>query len=74
MARALHLVKAEDGGLVAATVARQLAAGDTVTVLALHGAALPRLPSGVVIRRVPEELSWDAVLQAMFEADQVIAW
>jgi hypothetical protein len=74
MGRALHLVKTEHTGLAAATVVRQLAAGDTVTVIALHGAALPALPDGVVVRRVPEELSWDALLQAIFEADQVIAW
>ena len=74
MGRTLHLVKTEDNGLVAATVVRQLTAGDTVTVVALHGAALPALPGGVVVRRVPEELSWDALLQTMFEADQVIAW
>jgi len=74
MGRALHLVKTEHTGLAAATVVRQLAAGDTVTVVALHGAALPALPGGVLVRRVPGELSWDALLQAMFEADQVIAW
>ena len=74
MGRALHLVKTEDTGLVAATVTRQLAAGDAVTVVALHGVALPRLPAGVVVRRVPDDLSWDAVLEAMFEADQVVAW
>jgi hypothetical protein len=74
MGRALHLVKTDDNGLVAATVVRQLAAGDSVSVVALHGAAPPALPAGVVVRRVPEELSWDALLEAMFEADQVIAW
>jgi hypothetical protein len=74
MARALHLIKGEDHGLVAATVARQLAAGDTVSVVALHGAAVPALPAGTVVRRVPDELSWDALLEAMFEADQMIAW
>ena len=74
MATTLHLLKGEDGGLVAATVARQLAAGDTVSVVALPGAAVPALPAGIVIRRVPDELSWDALLEAMFEADQVIAW
>jgi hypothetical protein len=74
MARALHLLKGEDSDLAAATVARQLATGDTVTVIALHGATIPALPAGVVVRRVPEELSWEQLLEAMFEADQVIAW
>jgi hypothetical protein len=74
MARALHLLKGEDSRLAAATVARQHAAGDTVTVVTLYGAAVPTLPAGIVVRRVPEELSWEALLEAMFEADQVIAW
>lgn len=74
MGTTLHLIKGEDGGLAAATVARQLAAGDTVTVVALHGAAVPILPAGIVVRRVPDELPWEALLEAMFEADQVIAW
>jgi hypothetical protein len=74
MAKALHLLKGEDSNLAAATVARQLAAGDTVTVIALHGAGMPSLPGGIVGRRVPEDLSWEQLLEAMFEADQVIAW
>jgi len=74
MASALHLLKGEDSGLAAVTVARQLAAGDTVTVIALHGAVIPALPAGIVVRRVPEELSWEQLLEAMFEANQVIAW
>lgn len=74
MARALHLVKGGDVGLALATVARQLAAGDAVTIVALHGAALPPVPAGATLRRLPEELSWDQLLEAVFEADQVIAW
>jgi hypothetical protein len=74
MSKVLHLLKGDDASLALATVARQLAAGDTVTVVALHGAATPPLPAGIVLRRVPEELSYDALLEAMFEADQVIAW
>ena len=75
MAQALHLIKRDDpDGLAAATVARQLAAGDTVTVVALHGALIPSLPAGALVRRVPEDLSWDALLQAVFQADQVITW
>jgi hypothetical protein len=74
MAKALHLIKSDDSALAAATIARQLAAGDTVTVVRVGGAAVPALPGGVVVRRVPDELSWEALLEAMFEADQVIAW
>jgi len=74
MARALHLVKGIHAGLVRATVARQLAAGDAVTVIALHGAAVPPLPAGTVLQRVPEDLSYDQLLEAVFASDQVITW
>jgi hypothetical protein len=74
MPKILHLLKDGDTSLALATMARQVAAGDTVTVVALHGAAAPSLPAGLALRRAPEELSYDALLEAMFEADQVIAW
>jgi hypothetical protein len=74
MARALHLLKGDDSGLAADTIARQLAAGDTVGVVALPGAHLPALPADVVVRRVPDDLSYEALLDAVFEADQVITW
>jgi hypothetical protein len=74
MARALHLLKGGDVELALAAVARQLAEGDAVTVVALHGAAVPSLPAGATLRRVPDELSYDQLLEAIFEADQVIAW
>jgi hypothetical protein len=80
MATALHLLKAgerPEGGapdLMRATIEEQLAAGDTVTVVALHGAAPPALPAGVTLRRLPGELVYDELLEAIFQADQVIAW
>ena len=74
MAKALHLVKGGDTSLALATVSRQLAAGDTVTIVAMHGAALPSVPVGVTVRRVPDELSYEELLEAMFEHDTVIAW
>jgi hypothetical protein len=75
MPRTVHLFTGDgDASLAVATIARQIAAGDAVTVVALHGAAVPPLPAGVPLQRVPEELSYDALLQAVFEADQVVAW
>ena len=51
----------------------QSAAGDLVTLALLPGAtATP--PPGVPARRVPDELSWEGLLEEIFEADQVIAW
>jgi hypothetical protein len=74
MARALHLLKGGDASLALATVARQLAFGDAVTVVVLPGAAVPAVPAGAVLRRVPDELTYEQLLEAIFEADQVIAW
>ena len=74
MARALHLLKGDDSGLAAETITRQLAAGDTVSVVALPGAHLPALPAAVVVHRVPDELSYEALLDVIFAADQVITW
>jgi hypothetical protein len=74
MAKALHLVKGGDASLALATASRQLAAGDIVTVVAMHGVTLPSVPLGITVRRVPEELSYEGLLEAMFEHDTVIAW
>jgi hypothetical protein len=74
MAKALHLVKDDALGLALATIQRQLAAGDSVTVVALHGARVPAVPAGAALRRLPEDLGYEQLLEAMFEADQVIAW
>jgi hypothetical protein len=73
MARVLHLVKGADS-LAVAVVAHQRAAGDEVTVALLAGAAPPPLPDGVTVRRVPEDLDYAALLEAIFAADQVVAW
>jgi len=32
------------------------------------------LPAGVRVQRVPDELSWDALLEQIFAADQVVTW
>jgi hypothetical protein len=73
MPHALHLVRG-DHPVARDVVARQRAAGDTVTVAVLAGAAVPPLPEGVTVHRVPEELSWDRLLALIFAADRVVAW
>ena len=74
MARTLHLLNGDDNALAAATIEGQLAAGDTVSVVALPGARVPHLPADLAVRRAPDEISWQQLLAAMFDADQVIAW
>jgi hypothetical protein len=73
MARVLHLLKSPDGALALEVIGQQRAAGDTVTVALLPGATLAP-PAGVTARRVPDDLSWDGLLEAIFGADQVMTW
>ena len=74
MAAALHLLKGADAALAADVIARQLAAGDRVTVVLLAGAVPPALPAGVTLRRAGADLSWDQLLDLVFEADHVVTW
>src|SRR5262249_28514990 len=51
MAGALHVLKGGDAALALATIERQRAAGDRVTVVLLPGAVVPPLPAGPAVRR-----------------------
>jgi hypothetical protein len=73
MARVLHLLKGDDP-LALALVAEQRAAGDEVSVALLPGAPDVALPAGVTRYRVPDEVTWEQLLERVFEADQVITW
>ncbi|HEY3100088.1 MAG TPA: hypothetical protein VGL14_14340 [Methylomirabilota bacterium] len=74
MAVALHVLKGGDNALALATIERQLGAGDRVSVALLSGAAAPALPAGVAVHRVPDEWSYERLLEAVFEADHVTTW
>ncbi len=74
MGAVLHLLKGGDSRLAATVIAGQVAAGDRVTVAVLHGAPVPALPPGVRLLRVPDDLSYAGLLEAIFEADQVVTW
>jgi hypothetical protein len=73
MASVLHLVTG-DPELAMPIIARQIEAGDSVTVAVVHGAGTPPLPAGTTVHRVPADLTYDHLLDLMFSADQVIAW
>jgi hypothetical protein len=73
MARVLHLLKGDDP-LALRLAGEQRAAGDEVTVALLPGAPALTLPTGVASHRVPDHLSWEQLLEKIFEADQVITW
>ena len=73
MARVLHLLKAGDTVLALEMIGQQTAAGDAVTLALLPGATVTP-PAGVTARRVPDDLTWEGLLEQIFEADQVVAW
>ena len=74
MSRMLHLFKGDHATELVAVIAPQLAAGDQVTVALLAGAALPVLPAGVEVHRVPEDASYERLLELIFAADSVVTW
>jgi hypothetical protein len=74
MTRVLHLLKGDDPELMLNVIATQRAAGDEVTIVRLPGAPAIALPAGVKLQSVPDDLSYEALLQQIFAADQVITW
>lgn len=74
MASVVHLLRRGDPALAIAVMTRQLAQGDAVTAALLAGASPDGLPSGVTIRRVPAELSHEALLELIFASDNVVTW
>lgn len=74
MAAVLHLLKGDNSALVVTAIAQQLAAGDRVTVALLSGAPAPPLPAVVPVHRVPEERSYQQLLEMIFESQHVITW
>ena len=74
MSRVLHLFKGTHAGEALAVIAPQAAAGDEVTVALLGGAAAPALPAGVSVQRVPEDASYERLLELIFAADHVVTW
>ena len=56
-------------------IRQDLQAGDDVTVALLAGAAaIPPLPDGVPVHRVPSDWSYGELLEQIFAADRVITW
>ena len=74
MARVLHLLTRRDTPLAADVIGQEFEAGDDISVALLGGLAAPDLPDDVQARRVPEELSYQQLLEEIFAADQVITW
>ena len=74
MAHRLHLVKGDHVGTAAAVIAADRAAGDEVTVAVLDGRGPAGIPPGVTVRRVPDDLSYEALVELIFAADAVVTW
>jgi len=74
MAAVLHLIKGSDATLARAVLDRQLRDGDRVTVVVLPGGARAGLPPGATVRSLDGDLSYDQLLELIFEADQVVTW
>ncbi len=74
MATVLHLLGREDASLPLSVIERQLAAGDEVQIALLRGGPPPGLPAGVVVRRVPAELSYSQLLDLIFAVEHVTTW
>lgn len=74
MATRLHLLKGGHPALAETAIGHQLEAGDRVLVVLLHGAPSPALPAAARVQRVPDDMGYDALLDAVYAADQVVAW
>jgi hypothetical protein len=74
MAAVLHLVKSAHTELAVTAIERALADGNAVHVALLHGAPAPRVPPGARVVRVPDDLSYDALLDLIFASDHVVTW
>lgn len=74
MRKTLHLLKGTSAGALAAIEQQHGEPGTTVTVVLLHGAVAPCLPSGVAVKHVGRDLGYGELLDLIFESDQVITW
>ncbi len=83
MPQVLHLIKSSVPAYTLSLIRRQSREPNTIlTVVLLHGAAPPPLPTGVRIHRLVDDastrssdaLTYSQLLDLIFAADQVIAW
>jgi hypothetical protein len=76
MAGVLHLLKRDASPLAARVIDAMRRETDApVTVVLLAGAATPALAPDITVRRLADrDLDYSALLDLIFEADQVITW
>ena len=83
MAQVLHLITPPVPAHALSMIQRQSREPDTtLTVVLMQGTKAPTLPSGVLVQHLVEEssladkdtLTYSALLDLIFSADQVISW
>ena len=78
MARVLHLFKGDHAAEAAAAIGAQLAAGDHVTIALLDRGQAPVLATGASadaeMHRVPDDLSYERLVELIFASDHVVTW
>ena len=74
MARVLHVFKGDHAAEAVVVIARAVTAGDEVEVALVGGVPAPELPAGVTIRRVPDDTSYERLVEMIFSADSVVTW
>jgi hypothetical protein len=74
MARVLHVLKGDHGAEALAVITRAVTAGDQVDVALVGGVPAPALPGGVIVHRVPDDTSYERLVELIFTADQVVTW
>ena len=74
MARVVHVFKGDHAAEALAVISRAVAAGDQVDVAIVGGITAPALPDAVTVHRVPEDTSYDGLVELLFAADHVVTW
>ena len=74
MARVLHLLPRDAAARAATVIRRDVEAGDEVAVAVVGEAAVPSVPAGVAVHRVPSDWSYEQLLERIFDADRVVTW
>jgi hypothetical protein len=74
MGRVLHVFKGDHAAEAGAVITRALAAGDQVEVAIVGGVETPALPGGVTVHRVPDQLSYERLVELIFSSDHVVTW
>ena len=74
MARVLHVFKGDHAAEASIVIGRAVSAGDQVEVALVGGVQAPALPAGVTVHRVPDDTSYERLVELIFTTDHVVTW